>query len=40
LTPLPDWHIEIVGNRMVEYKKHPEQVLDFDIAMDDIDREI
>jgi len=40
LTPVPDWHIDIVRNRMDEYKKHPEQVLDFDAAMDDIEKEI
>jgi len=39
LTSVPDWHIDIVRNRMDEYKRHPEQALDFDTAMDDIEKE-
>jgi len=37
---IPDWHIDVVRNRMSEYKRHPEQVLDFDTAMDEIEKEL
>ena len=34
---VPEWHKNIVRQRLNDYKKHPEQVIDFDTAMDDID---
>jgi len=40
LATIPDWHINIIQSRLDEYKKHPERVLDFDTAMDEIDKEL
>ena len=37
---IPEWHKEIVSQRLVGYKNNPEQVLDFDTAMDDIERSL
>lgn len=35
---IPEWHKEIVLHRMSEYKKNPGQAIDFDEAMDDIEK--
>ena len=35
---VPEWHKEIVRNRMNEYKNNPNIALDFDSAMDDIEK--
>lgn len=35
---VPEWHKNIVRERMIEYKKHPERGSDFDEAMDDIEK--
>ena len=40
ITTVPNWHIDLVRDRMSEYHKHPEQVLDFDSAMDEIEKEL
>jgi hypothetical protein len=34
---VPEWHKDIVRSRLADYKKNPDQVLNFDKAMDDID---
>jgi len=34
---IPQWHIDIVRERLNDYKKDPGQALDFDAAMDDIE---
>ena len=34
---VPEWHKEIVRQRMVDYKNNPEQAVDFDTAMDEIE---
>ncbi|HRP88681.1 MAG TPA: addiction module protein [Edaphocola sp.] len=34
---VPDWHKDIVLNRLANYKKDKTQALDFDKAMDDIE---
>lgn len=34
----PDWQIEESRKRLDDYKKNPEQALDFDKVMDDIER--
>lgn len=34
---IPQWHQDIVRQRLADYKKSPEQAIDFDIAMDDIE---
>lgn len=35
---VPEWHKEIVRKRMELYKKNPDQALDFDEAMDEIEK--
>lgn len=35
---IPDWQIEESRKRLDDYKKNPEQALDFDKVMDDIER--
>ena len=35
---VPGWHKEIVRERLDHYNKNPEQVIDFDDAMDDIEK--
>jgi hypothetical protein len=37
---IPEWHKEIVRQRLVDYKKYPEKALDFDAAMDDIEKSL
>ncbi len=34
---IPQWHQDIVRQRLADYKKSPEQAIDFDTAMDDIE---
>jgi len=35
-----NWQIEEVRKRLDDYKNNPEQVLDFDSAMDDIEKDM
>ena len=35
---IPEWHKDIVRERIAGYKKNPEQALDFDGTMDDIEQ--
>jgi hypothetical protein len=35
---IPEWHKEIVLRRMSDYKKNPGHAIDFDEAMDDIEK--
>jgi hypothetical protein len=37
---IPDWQKDIVRQRITDYKKHPEQAIDFDVAMDDIEKDL
>ena len=37
---IPEWHKEIVRKRMELYKNDPGQAMDFDTAMDDIEKEL
>ena len=39
-TDIPTWHIDVVRERLNEYKKSPHKVLDFDNAIDDIEKEL
>jgi len=39
-TDVPEWHIQIVSDRLEEYKKNPKLALDFDEAMNDIENEL
>ena len=35
---VPEWHKEIVRQRMADYKNNPDQAVDFDTAMDEIEK--
>jgi len=37
---IPDWHMQVVNERLAEYKENPKLGLDFDDAMDDIERDL
>jgi hypothetical protein len=37
---VPEWHINMVQERVVEYKRNPTQVLDADSAIDEIEKEL
>lgn len=37
---IPAWHINLVKERLEDYKNNPDSVLDFDIAMDNIEKEL
>ncbi len=39
-TDIPLWHIDVVRERLDNYKKNPDQAFDFDNAMDDIEKEL
>jgi hypothetical protein len=36
-TDIPEWHKDIVRGRLDSYNNDPEQAIDFDSAMNDID---
>jgi hypothetical protein len=36
-TDIPEWHKDIVRSRLDSYNNDPEQAIDFDSAMNDID---
>lgn len=35
---IPSWHLKELDKRMKDYKNNPEQTLDFDQTMDDIEK--
>ena len=35
---VPEWHKKIVRNRLEEYKRNPKIAMDFDSAMDEIEK--
>jgi len=37
---IPEWHKDLVRERLDDYKQNPDSALDFDSSMDDIDREL
>jgi hypothetical protein len=37
---IPDWQMKEVRKRLKDHKNNPEQALDFDSAMDDIEKEL
>ncbi|MFN3640841.1 MAG: addiction module protein [Flavobacterium sp.] len=39
-TEIPEWHKKIVRQRLEDYKQNPDSAIDFDSAMDDIDKEL
>ena len=37
---IPQWQKDVVRERMADYKANPNQALDFDAAMDDVESEL
>ena len=37
---VPEWHKDLVLKRLEEYRKNPGSAMDFDAAMDDIEKEL
>ena len=37
---IPAWQMDEVRKRLVDYKNNPEQSVDFDVAMDDIEKDL
>jgi hypothetical protein len=37
---IPEWHKNIVRERVTEYRRNPGQGLDFDSAIDDIEQDL
>lgn len=37
---IPEWHKELVRQRLNDYHKNPDSALDFDLVMDDIEKEL
>lgn len=37
---IPEWHKDLVRQRLGDYKKNPGSAMDFDSAMDDIEKEL
>ncbi len=38
LDDIPDWHKDVVRERLVEYEKNPGSALDFDDTLDEIEK--
>lgn len=39
-TSIPEWQINAVRERQEQYKKNPNQAIDFDAAMDDVEKDL
>jgi len=37
---IPNWHKKEVERRILDYKKNPASGIDFDLALDDIEKEL
>ncbi|GAO29180.1 addiction module protein [Geofilum rubicundum] len=37
---VPEWHKDLVLKRLKDYKQNPDSAMDFDSAMDDIEKEL
>lgn len=37
---IPEWHKDLVLKRLEDYKQNPGTAMDFDVAMDDIEKEL
>ncbi len=37
---IPIWHMEVVRKRMEDHKKNPDQALDFDSSIEDIEKQL
>lgn len=35
---IPDWHRKVIDQRMKDYNENPDQAVDFDLAMDEIEK--
>jgi hypothetical protein len=35
---VPDWHVNVVRKRYEDYKKNPDQVIDFDSALNEVEK--
>ena len=40
LDIIPEWHKKILDERLADYEKNPEQVLDFNAVMDEIEKKL
>ncbi|MEW7281087.1 addiction module protein [Aquimarina sp. 2201CG1-2-11] len=40
LNDIPEWHKAELDKRLADHRNNPDQVLDFNEAMDDIDKEL
>lgn len=36
---IPQWHKEIIDNRLKDYKQNPDDVTDFDVFCDELEKE-
>jgi hypothetical protein len=36
---IPEWHKEIIDNRLKDYKQNPDDVTDFDVFCDELEQE-
>ena len=36
---IPEWHKEIIDKRLKDYKQNPDDVTDFDVFCDELDKE-
>ena len=39
-STISDWHKDILNQRIADYRKNPNQVIDFDEAMNDIEKDL
>ncbi len=37
---IPEWHKDLMRKRLDDYRKNPDSALDFDTAIDDIEKEL
>lgn len=37
---IPEWHKDLVRQRLEDYRKNPSSAMDFDAAMDDIEKDL
>lgn len=37
---IPEWHKDLVNKRLADYRENPNIIMDFDAAMDDIEKEL
>lgn len=37
---IPEWHIKLVQQRLEDYRNNPDSAMDFDSALNDIEKEL